>query len=226
MIVSTTRCKDHGHAEFVLEVDERAVPPRHVSRVIETIEGLVAQGSVFTPGETLQIGWMVTRVQRYDEGRLTLLEPDMRTFPMAFVPGVTGTLRQMMLQLLFIDSLAVSRGDMDIPSVCQSAVACKKYRDAKSLVLSRGKPHGPRDSGWFIGCLDGGHDHEDENSLALVSLYEAFINQNQIQGWMAFPATTLIALQDGDTPKVFRDGKDLRIVTDSFLARLLERNAR
>ncbi len=226
MIVSTTRCKDYGHPEFVLEMDDRAVPHQHVSQVIETIEGMVARGSVFTPGETFQIGWMITRVQRYDEGRLTLFEPDMRTFPMAFVPGVTGTLRQMMLQLSFIDSLAVPRGDMDIPSVCQSAVACKKYPGARSLLLLRGKPHGPRDSGWFIGCLDEDHNHEGKDNLVLVSLYEAFLKQNQIQGWMAFPAETAIALQDGDTPKVFRDGKELGIVTDSFLARLLERNSR
>lgn len=225
MIVSTTRCKDHGHAEFVLEVDEHAVPHQHVSFVIETIEGMVAQGSIFSPGETFQIGWMITQVQQYDEEQLTLYEPDMRTFPMAFVPGVTETLRQMMLQVFFIDSLAVPRGDMEIPNVRQSAIACKKYASAKSLLLSRDKPHSPRDSGWFIGCLDEDHNHEDVNQLVLISLYEAFLNQNQIQGWMAFPENTLVALQDGAAPKAFRDGKELPIVPNSFLSRILERNS-
>jgi hypothetical protein len=42
---------------------------------------------------------------------------------------------------------------------------------------------------------------------------------------MAFPAETLVAVQDGEPPKVFRDGKELRIVPDSFLARLLEKNS-
>jgi hypothetical protein len=225
MITSTTRCKDHCHAEFVLEVDEHVVPSQHISRVIDTIEGMVAQGSTFTPGETFQIGWMITKVQQYDEGRLTLFEPDMRTFPMAFVPGVTETLRQMMLQLFSIDSLAVPRGDMEIPNVCQSAIACKKYASAKSLLLSRDKPHSPSDSGWFIGCLDEDHNHEDANQLVLISLFEAFLNQSQIQGWMAFPEKTLIVLQDSGAPKIFMDGKELPIVPNSFLAKILERKS-
>jgi hypothetical protein len=225
MIVSTVRCRDNGHAEFVLEVNDRAVPHQHVSRVIETIEEMVAHGSVFAPGETFQIGWMITRVQRYDEERLTLFEPDMRTFPFTFVPGLTGTLRQMTLQLFFIDSLAVPRGDMDIPSVCQSAIVCNKYAGAKSLLLSRGGATGPRDSGWFFGCADESHNHEDENSLVRVSLYEAFLKQNHIQGWMAFPAETSVALQEGGVPKIFRGGRELQIEADSYLARLLERNS-
>jgi hypothetical protein len=67
MIASTTRCKGHGHAEFVLEIDDNAVPHQHVTQIIQTLEGMVAQGSVFKPGETFQIGWMITQVQQYDK---------------------------------------------------------------------------------------------------------------------------------------------------------------
>jgi len=100
LIVATHRCADHGHAEFVLEVDPSAVPEQHIEQIIQTLEGMVAHGSVFTPGQTLQVGWMITQVQRHDEMRLTLFEPDMRSLAVKYVPGVTETLREMMLQLL------------------------------------------------------------------------------------------------------------------------------
>jgi hypothetical protein len=138
---------------------------------------------------------------------------------------VTATLRQMMLQLYFIDSLAVPRKDMTIPSVRQSAIVCKNFDGSKSLLLSRGEAHAASDSGWFIACRDENHDHEDTDNLAPVSLYEAFLKCSQIQGWMAFPKGTLIALQEGLPPKVFRDGKELSIMPDSFLARVLQRRS-
>jgi len=225
MIVSTTRCKAHGHAEFVLEIDDNAVPQQHVTQIIQTLEGMVAQGSVFKPGESFQIGWMTTKVQQYDKERLTLYEPDMRTFPMAFVPGVTATLRQMMLQLFFIDSLALPRDGIKLPSVRQAATVCKNYHSAKRILVSRDKPQAKADSGWSIVCHHEDHNHDAAETVAIVSLYEAFLNRNEIQGWMAFPEGTLIALQNGEPPRVFKDGAELRILHDSFLSRLLEQKS-
>jgi hypothetical protein len=144
---------------------------------------------------------------------------------MAFVPGVTATLRQMMLQLFFIDSLAVPRNDMKLPSVRQAATVCKNYGSAKRFLVSRDKPQAARDSGWSIVCHHDDHDHGAADNLAIVSLYEAFLNRNEIQGWMAFPAGTMIALQDGQPPRVFKDGAEARILQDSFLARLLQKNS-
>jgi len=77
---------------------------------------------------------------------------------MKFVPGITQTLRQMMLQLFFLDSLGIAREEMKLPSVRQSAVVCKRYKAAKGLVLSRGPAQAQRDSGWLIGCLDEDHN--------------------------------------------------------------------
>lgn len=223
MIVATHRCADHGHAEFVLQVDPSAVPEQHIEQIIQTLEGMVAHGSVFAPGQTLQVGWMVTQVQRHDKMRLTLFEPDMRSLPVKYVPGVTETLRQMMLQLFVIDSFGVPRNDMDIPSIRQSVVVCDKYQDASGILLMRGKAQDQSDSGWFIGCLDKDHDHQNTQNLAKIPLYDAFLNRNAIQGWMAFPSGTFIALQGEQPPQVVRDGKELIILPDSFLDRLLQR---
>ena len=186
LIVTTHRCSEHNHAEIVLEVDASTVPQQHIDQFIQTLEGVVEQGSAFLPGQTLQVGWMVTQVQQYDETRLTLFEPDMRSQPVKYVPGVTETLRQMTLQLFFIDSLGVARSDMNIPSIRQSAVACSRYKDASGLLLMRGKAHDRSDSGWFVGCLNKDHDHQNVQNLAKVPLYDVFLNRKVIQGWMAF----------------------------------------
>ena len=223
MIVATRRCTDHNHAEFVLEVDSSAVPQQHIDQLIETLEGMVERGSVFSPGQTLQVGWMITQVQRHDETRLTLFEPDMQSVPVKYVPGVTETLRQMMLQLFVIDSLGVARSDMEIPSIRQSAVVCDKYQEASGILLVRGKAQDRSDSGWFIGCLDKDHDHKKIQNLTKVQLYDAFLNRKAIQSWMAFPSGTFIALQQDEPPQVFRDGKELMILPGSFLDQLLQR---
>lgn len=81
MIISTTKCERFGHPEFVLEFDASTVPDVYARDLVETIECMVKVGSCFQPGETFQIGWMLTRVQEQGPRQLTLEEPDMRSMP-------------------------------------------------------------------------------------------------------------------------------------------------
>ena len=46
MIISTAKCENFGHPEFVLEADEIAVPDIYVRKLVETIEQMVADGTV------------------------------------------------------------------------------------------------------------------------------------------------------------------------------------
>jgi hypothetical protein len=55
MIVSTTKCEEFGHREFALEADESSVPDIYLGEMAETIEHMVANGSVFRPGQTFQV---------------------------------------------------------------------------------------------------------------------------------------------------------------------------
>jgi hypothetical protein len=92
MIISTTKCEQFGHPEFVLEVDA-SVPDVYARDLVETIECMVRGDSAFRPDETFQIGWMLTRVQEQGPRQRTLEEPDMRSMPIQWTPGVTHTLR-------------------------------------------------------------------------------------------------------------------------------------
>lgn len=121
MRVATTNCSQFGQREFVLDADESHVPSVYLTDVIETIEGMVASGSVFKPGQTFQIGWGLTLVEQSGEC-LSLAEPDMASFPIKWTRGLTNTLRHLMLQLFMLDSVGL-RGQMEIPSIVQSLVA-------------------------------------------------------------------------------------------------------
>src|SRR5438093_1532738 len=98
MRVSTTRCGKLGHPEFILEADESAVPDVYLKGMAETMEGMVANGSIFRPGQTLQVACMITQVRPHGAAHLTLFEPDMKIVPIEWVPGITETLRQKMVQ--------------------------------------------------------------------------------------------------------------------------------
>lgn len=172
--IFTTRCNKFGHPEFVLEADESSVPDIYLTEVADTIERMVEHGQCFLPGQSFQVGWMVTQVQTYDASHLTLVEPDMETFPIKWVFGITHTLRHKMLQVTMLDSVSL-RAQIQMPSVVQSLRACTRY-SSPSFFMARFSPTQERDSGWFIGCLNEDHNHRDPAQLRCISLYEAYLN--------------------------------------------------
>jgi hypothetical protein len=221
MVIVTDTCRQHGHPEFVLEADEAHVPAIYLENIAQTVQRMVAQGSVFRPGETFQIGWMLTRVEPYDGDRLTLAEPDMKSLPIRFVPGISQTLRQMMLQLFMLDSVSL-RAEIDIPTAQQSLIACKDYAGA-AFSMNRLAPTDAADSGWFVGCLADGHDHHNPANLTRVSAYEAFLRQPAIQGFLAFPRESLIAIDPRAGVRIYKGERELKAEAGSFLEAWMKR---
>ena len=223
MQVSTQHCREYDHPEFVIEVDETRIPDEQIKLFIQNLEGLVAGGRVFQPQETFKLGWMTTEVRAYEGSRLTLYEPDMKSWPIRFVPGISESLHQEMMQVFFIDSLAIPRQEMEIPDIRQSAMVCSRYQEARDLFLARSEPFEKTDSGWFVGCLDDDHDHEEVENLTVVTLYQAFLSRPEIEVWASFPRGTLIALEEGLVPRITRDDIPLDIQPGSFLERMIRR---
>lgn len=215
MILNTTKCGQFKHPEFTLEADESAVPATHLQDMAKTIESMVAQGSVFKPGETSQVGWMITEVQRYGTSQLTLVEPDMKSFPIKWVPGITHTLRQKMIQVFMLDSVSL-RDDMEIPSILQSLLVCTRYTSS-SFFMNRSENPNETDSGWFVGCLEDGHNHNDPANLRCVSLYEAYLHQHGIEGFVTFPVGSMIVCEPGEGVTIFKDGQKCSIQKGSML---------
>jgi hypothetical protein len=215
MIITTTKCKQFGHPEFVLEADEAHVPDSYLWNIAQTIEDMVASGSVFKPRQNFQIGWMLTHVQATSDGHLTLFEPDMETFPIKQAPGITHALRTLMLQLFMLDSVSL-RNEMKSPSIVQSLLVCTRYTEP-SFFMERTDPAATNDSGWFVGCLDESHDHNSPANIRRLSLYEAYLNQRGIQGFVSFPIGAAIVLDQENGLTILKGEEKLAITPGSFL---------
>lgn len=127
----------------------------------------------------------------------------------------------MMLQLFALDSVGL-RGEMNIPTIRQSLIVCSRYTEP-DFFMSRSNATNERDSGWFVGCLGQEHDHNDPANLRNVSLFDAFLHQLGIQGFMTFPVGSVIVMDQNDGMSIFKDGTKVAIEPGSFLDTWFER---
>jgi hypothetical protein len=165
MILTTSKCGQHGHPEFVLEAGKTSIPEVHLRELVRTIE----DGSVFKPGDTFQVGWMWTLVQPYDASRLTLREPDMESIPIRWVPGVTETLWHRMVQVYTLDSFSL-RQEINMPHFRHTLLVCTRFAQPV-FMMTRTSPSqkNKADSGWFVGCYGDDHDHNSPANLLCLS---------------------------------------------------------
>jgi hypothetical protein len=216
-VLRTTRCSRHGHSEFRITADPAvAVVEGDATWLLEWLEDTVAQGTRFADGQTCQVGWVVTQIRQDGGGDLSIWEPDMCHLPVEWSESVSRTLAHLRLQKDVVESMLPSE-ELAFPSMVQSAIVCTRLQEAEDLVLERSAP-AAADSGWFCGCREDDHDHNDSTELRRVSLYEAAVKRTpQIIPYLALPPGVLIAVAAG-LPVVFRDGKPLDVHPGSYLA--------
>src|ERR1051326_7656673 len=66
-ILQTSNCHAYKHPEFRVTYDPAIVPVEgDVRWFIDWLEQSVAQSKRFAPGQTCQIGWMVTEIRQAD----------------------------------------------------------------------------------------------------------------------------------------------------------------
>lgn len=175
MEVETTRCHTQGHPEFRLVCDDEVTSRLGAAPLVSWLEERVLAGETFRPGEGLQIGWMFGQVFGRPDGTLGIFEPDFKTVPVVWQDGVTLTLRHAWFQKEVAASVALSPS---FPSYRQSVIVCSRLEGASTILMHREQPS-DLDSGWFIGCYDDDHDHQDFTQLTTVSLYEAAVSLNR-----------------------------------------------
>lgn len=215
--IRTTTCGRHGHPEFLIPYDPAvAVVSADVEWFISWLEESVAEGVRFKPGQSCQVGWSVTEVRQHESGDLTMWEPDMRSLPIEWLEGVSHTLMQLRVQKDVVESV-MGAEELSFPSIRQSVIICNRLGRDRDVVIERVEPNGA-DSGWFCGCRQESHDHNDAHELRRVSLFEAaFRHAPQIVPYMALPPGMLVYLSAG-APALFRSGQPLEIRTGSYLA--------
>uniref|UniRef100_UPI00188FF4D9 immunity protein Imm33 domain-containing protein n=1 Tax=Nocardia sp. XZ_19_385 TaxID=2769488 RepID=UPI00188FF4D9 len=72
------------------------------------------------------------------------------------------------------------------------------------------------ESGWFAGCLDAEHEH-DQTSVHLCTLYELAVMTPGIVGYLALPPGCTVTLGEG-APSIWRGDAALEIRSGSLLA--------
>lgn len=213
----TTNCRKHLHSEFRFEYDPTIVRVESdVTWVVEWIEQTVAQGTRYVPGQSCQIGWLITEVRQREDGDLSLWEPNMRPMPIVWRESISHTMAHLRLQKDIVESV-VDSAELSFPSMSQSAIVCTRLENCDRVVMERVEASG-RDSGWFFGCREQGHDHNDAAELSCTSLYDAAVRLAPLTiPYLALPAGTLLSIGSGP-PAIFRHGEPLDFKPGSFLA--------
>lgn len=217
----TSKCAAHGHPEIEVRYSEARVPPVDVDSLLAFFEQSVRAGTRYKPGETLQIGWMFTRLFDRGRGLLGLEEPDFASVPIRWVDCVDRTL----LHLRHQRDVAESVGMLDElapPSIRSSAVVCSRYATSAAFGMRRTEP-AEADSGWFVGCLDPDHDHTNPRRLGRVSLYELVLHRPAAMAFLALPPGCAVTVGADGALLMQRIGTELRIGQGSYLDEIARR---
>jgi hypothetical protein len=215
VIAVTKNCGKYGHPEFSLSCEDTPIHPQQMRWLITWVEQEVSQGKKFLPGQTVQIGWSVLKVDLRADGTLALFEPDFKSMPMKFVDRVSTTLWHVLMQKLVTDSLGVEN-EINESSLQRSAIVCSDFGKGKGLFMERSIPSGHA-SGWFFGCADAAHDHHTKENLRLVSLYEAAVLlDGGVTPYLGLPPGISISFA-APIPRFFREKKELFLKPNSYL---------
>ena len=193
---------------------DSAIPHVDINALVSFLEDSVAEGTRYEDGEIIKFGSMLFRVAYLDDS-LTLQEPDLQSFPIAWKLGITQSMKLMRLQKDITESVGLV-DEIDPPSICGSLiVGIDLIQEGETFILERVEPV-DSDSGWFVGRNDTVLDYNDEANLNCMSVYQAILNWPQIAGFLALPAGCRIDLL-GPITVFSRNGQPLEVKKGSFI---------
>lgn len=217
-ILRTSGCTQFGHSEFRLQIDESAVIDVDRRFALKWLESQVANGVRFSHGQTVQLGWSLLQVRANADQTLSLLEPEFASRPISWVDSITSSLRHLRLHKDTCESF-FDPEQLSCPGLQHSGIVCARYEDAADFMMTRSEVDG-RDSGWFMGCQDDDHDHNDVSELESISLYEAVLRNPEVLPYLALPSGVFVA-SIGGVPAVFFAEQRVSPRPGSMVERLL-----
>ncbi|HTI14638.1 MAG TPA: hypothetical protein VL461_08735 [Dictyobacter sp.] len=171
---------------------------------------LNSQPKRLLPQQTLRYGWSLLRFVQ-DRENLSGVGPDILRIeeqknPFAdgdpvYIPGIAQT-----LALLQIQNEAMVRnrttGVSLYPSPSQSALICTRLtpetiQHLRPIMAHRSwQPKNPHESGWFIGCCEDNHNHNNANELTTVHLLHLVEQFPGIFPYLAMPVGMLLLFEE------------------------------
>jgi hypothetical protein len=201
-----------------IRYDPAVVSPEYVESFGRLLQDMASSGTRFDGGQTMQAGWSVVRFEVAGDGVLEFREPDFRSMPVKWVPGLSTTLMHMGMQKEIVESVLPVE-ELTIPGMRQSCVTCSRIGTEPGFYMDRSEPRG-EDSGWFFGCLKKDHDHHARANLMSMSLYEAVVRRVRAAlPFLAMPAGSLVLLDLGRR-SVSRYDLELEPKPGSLLSRM------
>ncbi len=209
-MISLKRVRVNDRVTF--EYDESRVPEPDA----RWLSGwLASELATLRSGEFVRIGWMTNLLKEYPDG-IHVSEPDFVQIPIAFVDSVTRTLVHLRRQRDVAESVGM---EAVFPSIRDGATICDQL--GREYVMHRRTPNAP-DSGWFIGCTDVDHDHDDVANLSMDSLYAVAIRHEKVVPFLGLPSGCTVELYE-DEFGLYLNDRTLSFKKGSYLDRLRNR---
>jgi hypothetical protein len=205
----TALCKQRDHREIVFYLSEEGgIDPQWL---LSFFEDAVLKGRRFEPGQTVQIGWMVTMLKLNGKGEIEVWEPQFDSFPVQWTPSVNNTIRHLILQKSVSELFGC---EPDFPSLRQAGlISSGFFKASHNVIMSRDQPSG-NDSGWFFRASG-----QDREGGELKSLYEISLHHIEIVPFLALPKGASVTRTEGSIQVEFT-GKRVTSDENELLRRL------
>lgn len=216
--VKTVKSKNahrYNHPEIVIQFENTAVSENDARVILDGLMSEVSKGVKYKDGETLLLGGMINKFSKIDDKHIQLLEPDMVSMPIKYIPGLTKSLIQLKLQKSVVSSF---KGDLDLdhPPIASALHLPSDYKSLKSLVLRRTAAKG-RDTGWRMF-----HSNPKKNKAGhmWISVYELSLHRPELIKFLALPVNSLFLIENGKFIQGNIDGKKMVVKRGSFVSKL------
>ncbi len=196
-----------------------------VERLLAFLTRYVARhGKPILAGQTIRYGWTLLRAEPGAPGpdqterlKMQELSQPFAEQTSSFTDGVTAAVALLALQEAAIARIRIT-GTAEHPHRHDSAIVCARVdqRGGTPLTLTRLSLTDRRihDSGWFAGCQDRDHNHDDPHELHSAHLVHLVASYPWIFPYLGMPTQTRIAL-DGVSVVVWRPNERHGAIDDA-----------
>lgn len=200
-----------GQREIAVQVSwpEQDVRDTLLTQLLEFLESYITgKQKYILPGQTLPYGWTVLRFVS-DEQQVSGIESDVLLIQEKqyissrknqYTSGVSCTMALLQLQHEAMQRNRVT-GEAAYPSSSQLVIVCtrampEKIQYLRPLMVHRAWQPTMHRSGWFIGCCEHEHDHDNPHELASVHLSHIIERFPGLFPYVAMPVGTQLLFED------------------------------
>lgn len=201
-----------GQQEVAVMVPWPESDPRNKLAIdlLKFIESYITeQAKRILPEQAMRYGWTTLRFMS-DKDNLSglglevlLIEELQNPFAqedLSYVPGISNTLALLDSQHRAIRRNRVT-GEAVYPHRSQRAMVCtrvtpKTIQHLRPLMANRCYEPDTHDSGWFFGCCDQDHDHDNPDELEMIHLHHLVEQFPGLLSYLGMPRDTMLVFEE------------------------------